>query len=210
MNLAQKTEVIEAYSEKAISTAQYPEKGKNLLYPALGLAGETGEVCEKVKKILRDKGGVVDKETRNALLKELGDIMWYINACTVEAQLDFRSIFFRAQEEHFNNWKGGDCEVSLASPLDVLASSALSMHRLAGKVTSEMENIHWGISSSNPASTLERSRCSIRNNMISILLHHQTCCILLDSGIVEVMAMNIEKLFSRKERGKIKGDGDDR
>ncbi|TSC67194.1 MAG: hypothetical protein CEO19_329 [Parcubacteria group bacterium Gr01-1014_73] len=29
-----------------------PIGGKNFLYPVLGLAGETGEVVEKVKKIL--------------------------------------------------------------------------------------------------------------------------------------------------------------
>ena len=44
----------------------------------LGLAGETGEVCEKFKKILRDKKGVMSDEDRKEITKELGDVLWYV------------------------------------------------------------------------------------------------------------------------------------
>lgn len=48
------------------------------VYSALGLAGETGEVVEKVKKIIRDNGGKVAPERRTELKKELGDVLWYL------------------------------------------------------------------------------------------------------------------------------------
>ena len=44
----------------------------------LGLTGEAGETADKIKKILRDKDGVVSDEDRTAICKELGDVLWYL------------------------------------------------------------------------------------------------------------------------------------
>ena len=44
----------------------------------LGLVGESGEVSEKFKKIIRDKQGVVSKDDTTELSKELGDVLWYL------------------------------------------------------------------------------------------------------------------------------------
>jgi NTP pyrophosphatase (non-canonical NTP hydrolase) len=82
----------DAYQELAMSTAVYPQRGNNLAYPALGLNGEAGEVAEKVKKILRDKGGLLDEETRQALKKELGDVLWYVAAMCSEAGLSMAEV----------------------------------------------------------------------------------------------------------------------
>lgn len=67
------------------------------MYPALGLAGEAGEVCEKVKKLIRDQdiicghasdhGYLTDDltdEQRAPLVKELGDVLWYCAALASE------------------------------------------------------------------------------------------------------------------------------
>ncbi|WP_337845119.1 nucleoside triphosphate pyrophosphohydrolase family protein [Thermus sp.] len=68
---------LEAYQEEAKKTALYPEAHR-LLYPTLGLVGEAGELANKVKKVLRDHGGVLTEEAREALLLELGDVLWYV------------------------------------------------------------------------------------------------------------------------------------
>lgn len=51
-----------------------------VVYPALGLAGEAGEIAEKVKKVLRDSDSEWADDKRVALLGELGDPLWYITA----------------------------------------------------------------------------------------------------------------------------------
>ena len=61
------------YQKKAVSFAIYPATHK-VLYPTLGLCGETGEVAEKVKKQVRD--GVFN---RHEVAKELGDVLWYLS-----------------------------------------------------------------------------------------------------------------------------------
>jgi NTP pyrophosphatase (non-canonical NTP hydrolase) len=80
------------YQKAARKTAIYPNQGHNIAYPALGLAGESGEVAEKVKKVMRDKGGVVDEKTREALKKELGDVFWYVAALCDEVGLDMEEV----------------------------------------------------------------------------------------------------------------------
>lgn len=49
-----------------------------MLEKVLGLTGEAGEVSDKIKKIIRDKQGKMTEEDREAVVKELGDVMWYI------------------------------------------------------------------------------------------------------------------------------------
>lgn len=44
----------------------------------LGLTGEAGEAADKIKKLLRDKDGVISDEDRALIIKELGDTLWYL------------------------------------------------------------------------------------------------------------------------------------
>ena len=80
------------YQVEARKTAVYPDLGKNLWYPALGLNGEAGEVAEKVKKVYRDQGGLLYSESKARLAKELGDVLWYIANLATEIGLDLSDI----------------------------------------------------------------------------------------------------------------------
>jgi NTP pyrophosphatase (non-canonical NTP hydrolase) len=75
---------LQEYGDQAITTLlgthEFGDISPKLMAQILGLVGESGEVAEKVKKIVRDKKGVISSEDRAELLKELGDILWYINA----------------------------------------------------------------------------------------------------------------------------------
>lgn len=80
------------YQKLARETAIYAGAGSNFVYPALGLCGETGEVAEKIKKIVRDNNNLVDDKRRADLEKELGDVLWYIANLAVELGLDMDGI----------------------------------------------------------------------------------------------------------------------
>ena len=81
------------YQKRALTTAVYHGRGEgNFTYPALGLAGETGEVCEKLKKAIRDDGGKVSPERRELLAKELGDVLWYLATLSTELGLDLEAV----------------------------------------------------------------------------------------------------------------------
>jgi NTP pyrophosphatase (non-canonical NTP hydrolase) len=84
--------LISEYQELSRRTATYPGAGDNIVYPTLGLAGEAGEVAEKVKKLLRDDAGVLSDERRSALAGELGDVLWYLAQVATEADLDLEQI----------------------------------------------------------------------------------------------------------------------
>jgi NTP pyrophosphatase (non-canonical NTP hydrolase) len=80
------------YQEKSRKTAVYPDVGENYIYPTLGLAGESGEVAEKIKKVIRDRDSIIDDETRAEIEKELGDVLWYISQIASELGIDLNSI----------------------------------------------------------------------------------------------------------------------
>ena len=74
------------YQRQAATTAIYPASVQ-VLYPTLGLAGEAGEVANKVKKIVRD--GKLDKE---AIGSEIGDCLWYIAAICKDLGLKMEDV----------------------------------------------------------------------------------------------------------------------
>lgn len=90
------------YQRLSRRTAIYPNMGRNILYPTLGLNGESsetviglleailglvknsGNISEAVKKSQRDDAGILTHEKREQITKELGDILWYISALSWE------------------------------------------------------------------------------------------------------------------------------
>lgn len=97
----------EEYQKESRKTALYPDNGNTIIYPTLGLAGEAGEVAEKVKKIVRDDAGKISEEKRADLKKELGDVLWYISQLASELDLSLNEIAEANIEKLFSRMDRG-------------------------------------------------------------------------------------------------------
>lgn len=95
------------YQKESRKTALYPEVNNNFIYPTLGLAGEAGEVAEKIKKVIRDKNGVIDEETREMIKKELGDVLWYVAQLATELNLSLDDVAVGNIEKLFSRMNRG-------------------------------------------------------------------------------------------------------
>jgi len=86
------------YQKKAWQTRKYsgapdrPDRIPGVVYTALGLNGEAGEVAESIKKIYRDGGGVFTSERKRAILLECGDVLWYLACLTRELNTDLQEV----------------------------------------------------------------------------------------------------------------------
>lgn len=87
------------YQKQALTTDTY-NKNDGLvsvtdlafLNKVLGLVGESGEVAEKVKKILRNNDGVATEDDRREIMKELGDVLWYMATLSQYLGYDFEEV----------------------------------------------------------------------------------------------------------------------
>jgi len=97
----------ETYQKLSRKTAIYPDKDNNFTYPALGLAGETGEVIEKVKKLIRDKNSTIDDKFREEIKKEMGDVLWYLAQLATELNISLNEAAEKNIEKLTSRMKRG-------------------------------------------------------------------------------------------------------
>ena len=69
------------YQQQAKLNSKAPLYGdeRDLVVMGLGIAGETGEVCNDLKKLFRDHDSEVTDEWRARVCLELGDVLWYVS-----------------------------------------------------------------------------------------------------------------------------------
>jgi NTP pyrophosphatase (non-canonical NTP hydrolase) len=79
------------YQRAAQRTAIYADRFR-VVYPALGLASEAGEVAGKIKKVLRDQGGDFEAAPIEGLKDELGDVLWYVAVLAADLGLSLEEI----------------------------------------------------------------------------------------------------------------------
>tara|TARA_X000000368_G_C22800640_1_gene610145 strand:- start:188 stop:592 length:405 start_codon:yes stop_codon:yes gene_type:complete len=96
---------LDMYQKSAKATAIYP-RDYSIVYPAIGLAGEAGEVANKVKKLLRDNQELTD-ELKQKIGDEIGDVLWYCAVLADDLGVSLSDIANRNLEKLANRQKLG-------------------------------------------------------------------------------------------------------
>lgn len=215
------------YQEQAFETAIYPDKGFNLWYPSIGLLGEIYELLEALQ---------THKEL-DKLESEMGDILWYISALSIEIQYN------NGEKQH----TGGPisrprfCEISMfdlikesyvfqqAFPLPndkdkIMEAITVASAQLAGNIKRYMRDDETNNYCVNPyfnphilryGPISEARLKTIKINLSQILAYLR---LLLASyyavdtadPLEDIAEKNINKLLDRKNRNTLKGEGGNR
>lgn len=182
------------YYNTARSTAVYEAP---FLYPAMGLAGEAGETLDKLFPVQVENGPAYATED---VVKELGDVLWYVVNVAHDAGIPFMEVADRAtgglrcdtfEELQFQRVRADDRR----SPYLLLAVHTCAFAEMAKKVIRDGKKINPG-------------RC--RELLVLIMLDLCSICDRLGLSLGDVAAENSAKLLSRQARNQIKGDGDNR
>lgn len=182
------------YQRMALTTAMYPDRGSNLTYPALGLAGESGEICEKVR-------GKPATAGERALAKELGDVLWYVAILADE---------LGAQLSQIARWRVGiDAFQKAVVEEDKnrdLADRGLGLAGAAGNVCDRVKKMFRD----DGGTLTDTRRVAIVAGLGQVLRCVSLMATNLGESLERIAEINVEKLASRKRRGTITGDGDNR
>ncbi len=195
------------YQRMALTTAIYPDRGSNIAYPALGLAGESGEICEKI-----GRGPKTDEE-RDALARELGDILWYVAVGADELGVKLSQIAWGSG----SRWRNLSIDAfqtltRQTIPDDEdgirrgLASVALDLAGASGNVCDRVKKMFRD----DGGTLTDARRMAIVAGLSQMLQHVSLMATELGGSLEQTAEMNVEKLASRKRRGTIMGDGDNR
>jgi NTP pyrophosphatase (non-canonical NTP hydrolase) len=102
-----KADDFNTYQRESRKTWNLVHTDHPIVYPTLGLVNEAGELAGKVKKIFRDKGGVISDEDRQALKHELGDVLWYMAQLATELDLNLQEVAEANLEKLFSRLERG-------------------------------------------------------------------------------------------------------
>lgn len=181
------------YQDKALETALYPNINNNILYPILGLMGESGEVIGKIKKMIRDDSGLMTSDRRAAIKDELGDLLWYCAAICHEGNLNMETLYVLAKASLTN-----------IESMDIFRLNLRLFQQIAHMSILVEQSIF--MPATEGVDVLE----PLASDMVVILATIIEICTACALDIEQVAQLNLEKLVSRQERGVLQGSGDNR
>ena len=179
------------YQREARTTAVYPINYQ-LQYVVIGLAGETGELLEKLLPYVSNALDNAQAPTEELLSREFGDILWYVANTAHDANIDID--FDLSSSIPFNDVKG--------SWVEKVFLIVIRMGKISEKVKKALRD--------NSGILQEVKRQEMKEDLILLLTHLGELASIFGLRLDHIAAQNLEKLFSRKQRGVIGGSGDNR
>jgi len=178
------------YQRQARALARYPNLGNNLSYPALGLGGEVGELMEAYQRFATGSPSVAN---RTRMIKEMGDVLWYVVNLAAEMDIPLEGDFITLQ--HNVQFDGEPID----SDLRWLVARAGRAQEVAKKVFRDKGGIPD-----------DKDRENAGGFLRGVLRYLCRICYRLGFILDCVAQANLDKLHGREERGTLQGDGDDR
>ena len=152
-----------------------------LLQGVMGLCGETGEVCEAVLN-------TDDVNKREHVLKELGDVLWYISTTASALGVSLSDVILRSYNTKYIDYHFSE---SL-----YLMGIAVSIQSYAGKAIDVVKKLTFHGHELNP-----ENRNIIVNAISSVFAFFNSLCVWYGFTLEEVMEENISKLSKRYPNG---------
>lgn len=182
---------VDLYQAEALRFAFYPRVDDGApVYPALAMLGEIGELAEAIEA---ERGQRSEYILSERMLYELGDILWYVAAWAKDIGWNL-SVVVGA-----NEWTDVPASMNRLS----MERWALRLVARAGRLSEQCAKKPWrdGTAVDRPLAARLLLECVQAVDAIT------DCC---GTDIGRVAQMNINKLVSRRKRGKLTGSGDNR
>lgn len=171
------------YQKEALKTAIYPGDFTGILYTSLGLVDEIYEFYESI--------GSGDEA------KELGDVCWYIACFSSETGIDMQDTETLAEEL--------EEQVSFHSVFDATEQMKSAASKICGLIKKYIRDEQFW--TYKPSSS-KKGKAQVELTYIVLSVYY--ICEHIGTSWHEVAKINLKKLNSRKDRGKLQGSGDDR
>jgi NTP pyrophosphatase (non-canonical NTP hydrolase) len=95
--------------------AAYDDHEIMLVWNALGLAGEAGEVADTIKKAIFHQHGI----DRDELIKELGDVLWYVAALCTKLDVSLSEVMEKNIAKLIKRYPNGYASADSVTRVDV-------------------------------------------------------------------------------------------
>lgn len=79
----------------------------DLNYLGVGLGGEVGELLNEIKKMYRDDNSQINKDRLEKIVKEMGDVMWYLTGIANKLDINLETVL-ETNIEKLNKLKAND------------------------------------------------------------------------------------------------------